>query len=178
LRSEHHIIASAAKSLEAAADVAKKSGIEAHILSDSIEGEAREAARTQAAIAREIAQRNRPFGKPALLLSGGETTVTLKGNGKGGRNTEFLLSFAIETNGESGIYALCADTDGIDGSENNAGAFVDGFTISQMHRSGVDPSAYLQNNDAWSAFDKIGALFIPGPTGTNVNDFRAILIMG
>ena len=176
--SEHHIIASAAKSLEAAAEVARKSGIEAHILSDSIEGEAREAARTQAAIAREILQRDRPFRKPALLLSGGETTVTLKGNGKGGRNTEFLLSFAIEINGEEGIHALCADTDGIDGSEDNAGAFVNGRSVAGMREAGIDPAAFLQNNDAWSAFDKTGALFIPGPTGTNVNDFRAILITG
>ena len=176
--SEHHIIASAAKSLEAAAEVARKAGIEAHILSDSIEGEAREAARTQAAIAREILQRDRPFRKPALLLSGGETTVTLKGNGKGGRNTEFLLSFAIEINGEDGIHALCADTDGIDGSEDNAGAFVNGRSVAGMREAGIDPAVFLQNNDAWSAFDKTGALFIPGPTGTNVNDFRAVLITG
>ena len=113
-----------------------------------------------------------------MLLSGGETTVTLKGDGWGGRNTEFLLSLAIEINGDAGIYALCADTDGIDGSEDNAGAFVNGETIAKMHESGIDPAAYLQNNDAWSAFDRIGANFVPGPTGTNVNDFRAILITG
>ena len=166
------------KSLEAAAELAKKGGVEPYILSDAIEGEAREAARTQAAIAKEILHRNRPFAKPALLLSGGETTVTLKGNGKGGRNTEFLLSRALEIDGEAGIHALCADTDGIDGSEDNAGAFVDGGTAARMREAGIDPVAYLQNNDAWSAFDKIGALFIPGPTGTNVNDLRAILITG
>lgn len=177
-RAEHHIIASAAKSLEAAAEIAEKAGIQAHILSDAIEGEAREAARTQAAIVKEILNNDRPFRKPTLLLSGGETTVTLKGKGKGGRNTEFLLSLAIELNGEKGVYALCADTDGIDGSETNAGAFVDGTTVAKMREKDVDPAAYLQNNDAWSAFDKIGGLFIPGPTGTNVNDFRAILITG
>lgn len=177
-RAEHHIFASASKSLEAAQAVAKQEGIEAHILSDAIEGEAREAAKTQAAMAREILLRDRPFKKPVLLLSGGETTVTLKGNGKGGRNTEFLLSFAIEISGQDGIYALCADTDGIDGSEDNAGAFANGDTALQMRLAGLDPIAYLQNNDAWSAFEKIGALFIPGPTGTNVNDFRAILITG
>lgn len=177
-RAEHHIFASAAKSLEAAQVLAQQAGIETHILSDAIEGEAREAARTQAAIAKEILLRDRPFKKPVLLLSGGETTVTLKGNGKGGRNTEFLLSFAIEIAGETGIHVLCADTDGIDGSENNAGAFVNGDTASQMRNGGIDPVAYLQNNDAWTAFEKIGALFIPGPTGTNVNDFRAILITG
>ncbi len=175
---EHHILASAAKSLEAAQLVAQNAGIKTYILSDAIEGEAREAARTQAAIAKEILHRDRPFKKPVLLLSGGETTVTLRGNGKGGRNTEFLLSLAIEINGETGIHALCADTDGIDGSEDNAGAFIDGDSFARMRDSGVDPVATLQNNDAWSAFDKIGALFIPGPTGTNVNDFRAVLITG
>jgi len=177
-RAEHHIFASAAKSLEEAQRLAQETGIETHILSDAIEGEAREAARTQAAIVKEILHRDRPFKKPVLLLSGGETTVTLKGNGKGGRNTEFLLSFALEINGEPGIHALCADTDGIDGSEDNAGAFVDGTTVQKMREARIDPITYLQNNDAWSAFDKIGALFIPGPTGTNVNDFRAILITG
>ncbi len=173
---EHHIFASASKSLEAAQEVAQEAGIEAYILSDAIEGEAREAARTQAAIAKEILLRDRPFKKPVLLLSGGETTVTLKHKGKGGRNTEFLLSFAIEIAGEKSIHVLCADTDGIDGSEDNAGAFVNGMTASLMRSHGVDPVVYLQNNDAWTAFEKIGALFIPGPTGTNVNDFRAILI--
>lgn len=177
-RDEHYIVASASKSLEAAVGVAEKAGIAAHILSDAIEGEAREAARTQAAIVKEILNRDRPFTKPALLLSGGETTVTLKGNGRGGRNTEFLLSLAIELEGLSGVCALCADTDGIDGSEDNAGAFMMPDTIAIMRAGGIDPVAYLQNNDAWSAFDKAGALFIPGPTGTNVNDFRAILVTG
>ncbi|MDJ0612549.1 MAG: glycerate kinase [Rhizobiaceae bacterium] len=177
-KAEHHIIASAAISLEVAQALAQSHGIETHILSDAIEGEAREAARTQAAIAKEILHRDRPFKKPVLLLSGGETTVTLKGNGRGGRNTEFLLSFAIEIAGEKGVHLLSADTDGIDGSENNAGAFVDGDTAGKMRMAGIDPVAYLQNNDAYTAFDKIGALFIPGPTGTNVNDFRAILITG
>ncbi|KAG1702948.1 putative hydroxypyruvate reductase [Nymphon striatum] len=165
-------------SLEAAQKCAEEAGIETHILSDAIEGEAREAARTQAAIAKEILLRDRPFKKPVLLLSGGETTVTLKGNGKGGRNTEFLLSFALEISGETGIHSLCADTDGIDGSEDNAGAFVNGDTATQIRQAGLDPVAYLQNNDAWTAFEKVDALFIPGPTGTNVNDFRAIFISG
>ncbi len=129
-------------------------------------------------IAKEILLRDRPFKKPILLLSGGATTVTLKGNGKGGRNTEFLLSFALEISGETGIHSLCADTDGIDGSEDNAGAFVNGDTASKIRQAGLDPIAYLQNNDAWTAFEKVDALFIPGPTGTNVNDFRAIFISG
>ena len=131
-----------------------------------------------AGICQQVIHKNQPFTKPCLLLSGGETTVTLKGNGRGGRNTEFLLSFAIEIAGEQGIELLCADTDGIDGSENNAGAFVNGESAIAMRDAGLDPVAYLQNNDAYTAFDKIGALFIPGPTGTNVNDFRALLITG
>ena len=177
-RCEHHVIASASKSLERACAMALDAGIEAHILSDCIEGEAREAAHTQAAIVREIVNRDRPFKKPVLLLSGGETTVTLRGSGRGGRNTEFLLSFAIDIAGLKGVHAFSADTDGIDGSEDNAGAFADGETAGAMRSSGIDPVAYLQNNDAYTAFDKVNGLFIPGPTGTNVNDFRAILITG
>lgn len=174
---EVHIIASAAVSLEAAAATAGKAGIEAAILSDAIEGEAREAGKVHAAIAREVATRNRPFKKPVVILSGGETTVTVKGNGKGGRNTEFLLAFALATDGVAGVYALAADTDGIDGSETNAGAFSDGGSIHRMRAKGLDPAAMLANNDAWSAFNAAGDIFEPGPTGTNVNDLRAILIV-
>jgi len=175
-RNEVHIIASAAVSLEAAAAVAGKAGIEAAILSDAIEGEAREAGKVHAAIAREVAMRNRPFKKPVVILSGGETTVTVKGNGKGGRNSEFLLAFALATDGLDGVHALAADTDGIDGSETNAGAFSDGGSIQRMRAKSLDPAALLANNDAWSAFNAIGDIFEPGPTGTNVNDLRAILI--
>ncbi|MCY6379443.1 glycerate kinase type-2 family protein [Hoeflea prorocentri] len=173
---EHAVIASAGVSLEAAAKKAREMGLEAAILSDSIEGEARESAHVHAAMAREIVMRNRPFKKPIVLLSGGETTVTLRGEGKGGRNTEFLLSLALDIDGLAGIDALCADTDGIDGSEDNAGAFVNGDSVSDMRRAGLDPVALLADNDAWSAFHGINALFVPGPTGTNVNDFRAILV--
>ena len=173
---DHHVIASAAVSLEAAQAEARKQGIDAVILSDAVEGESREAAKVHAAIAKEVANRDRPFSKPVVLLSGGETTVTVKGNGKGGRNTEFLLSLAMETDGVDRIFALCADTDGIDGSEDNAGAFVDGGTIARLRDAGIDPAAMLNNNDAWSAFNAIGDIFAPGPTGTNVNDLRAILI--
>ena len=127
-RNEVHVIASAAVSLEAAAAEARRQGVEAVILSDSIEGEAREVGSVHAAIAREVAARNRPFRKPVLILSGGETTVTLRAKGKGGRNSEFLLAFAIGIDGIAGIHALAADTDGIDGSEDNAGAFADGST--------------------------------------------------
>ncbi len=170
------VIASAAVSLEAAADVAKQQGTEAVILSDSMEGEAREVGRVHAAIAREIALKNRPFVKPVVVLSGGETTVTLAGKGRGGRNTEFLLSLACEIDGLAGIDVLAADTDGIDGSEDNAGAFADGGTAQRLRAAGRDPKSMLQNNDAWSAFDAIDDLFVPGPTGTNVNDLRAILV--
>jgi len=152
-------------------------GIPAMILSDAIEGEAADIARMHAAIAREIALRDRPFRKPVLLLSGGETTVTLKGNGRGGRNTEFLLALAIELDGMAGVYGFAADTDGIDGSESNAGAFVGPDTLVRLQKLGLQPRASLANNDAFSAFDALGELFSPGPTGTNVNDFRALLIV-
>jgi glycerate 2-kinase len=170
------IIASAALSLEAAAEVARKAGLEAAILSDSVEGEARDVGQVHAALAREVAMRNRPFRKPAVLLSGGETTVTLRGQGRGGRNAEFLLALAIAIDGVEGIYALAADTDGIDGSENNAGAFADGQTAMRLRKAGIDPLAALAGNNAYGAFEAIGDLLVTGPTGTNVNDFRAILI--
>jgi hydroxypyruvate reductase len=173
---EVHLIASAGVSLEAAAAEAKRQGIEAVILSDSIEGEAREVGGVHAAIAREVATRNRPFSKPVLILSGGETTVTLRAKGKGGRNSEFLLAFAIGISGADNIHALAADTDGIDGSEDNAGAFADGSTVSRMRAASVDAKAMLAGNNAWTAFNAVGDLFVPGPTGTNVNDLRAILI--
>jgi glycerate 2-kinase len=171
-----HVIASAAVSLEAVIAEAGKYGIEAVILSDSVEGEAREVGSVHAAIAREVATRDRPFRKPVLILSGGETTVTLRAKGKGGRNSEFLLSFAIGIQGLDGIDALAADTDGIDGSENNAGAFADGTTVARMRAVGTDAKAMLAGNNAWSAFDSVGDLFVTGPTGTNVNDLRAILV--
>lgn len=175
-RNTVHVIASASLSLEAAARTAEREGIPAAILSDSVEGEARDVAQVHAAIAREIVQRNRPFPRPVLLLSGGETTVTLKGHGKGGRNSEFALSLAIGISGVEGIHALAADTDGIDGSEDNAGAFVDTFTATRLYQRGMDPASLLRRNDAWTAFSALGDLFVTGPTGTNVNDFRAILI--
>lgn len=172
------VIASAGVSLQAAAAKARELGIEAAVLSDSIEGEAREIGKMHAAIAREVATRGQPFQRPVVLLSGGETTVTIRNGifGKGGRNTEFLLSFAHDIEGVHGIDALAADTDGIDGSEDNAGAFADGQSLARMRATGVDPKALLNGHDAWSAFAASGDLFVPGPTGTNVNDFRAILV--
>ena len=176
-RNETRVIASASLSLEAAARKAEAQGIPAIILSDAIEGEAREVGRVHAAIAREIALRGRPFPRPVVLLSGGETTVTLRNkSGRGGRNTEFLLAFAQAIDGLKDISALAADTDGIDGSQDNAGAFADTTSAGRMRAAGADPAAALYANDAWGAFDAVGDLFLTGPTGTNVNDFRAILI--
>lgn len=172
---EVRIIASARQSLEAAARYAEASGIPAVILSDSIEGEARDVGAVHAALLREVATRNRPFKKPVVILSGGETTVTINGKGRGGRNGEFLLSLAIAAEGMS-FAALAADTDGIDGSENNAGAFASGETASRLRASDHNPRSLLAANDSYSAFEALGDLFVPGPTGTNVNDFRAILL--
>ena len=172
-----YIVASAATSLEAASAHARKRGWNAVILSDSIEGEARDIALMHAAMAREIALKNRPFEKPVVMLSGGETSVTIGGeHGKGGRNSEFLLSFSIAIEGESSITALAADTDGRDGSEDNAGAFCDGNSCSRLKQQGLDPATFLVRHDAWTAFDMLDDLLVTGPTGTNVNDFRAILI--
>ncbi len=170
------IIASAAISLDAAARRASELGLAAHILSDAVEGESRDVALVHAALAREIRTRNRPFARPAVLLSGGETTVTLRGHGRGGRNAEFLLAFAIAIEGTEGISGLAADTDGIDGSEDNAGAYADGQTAIRMRAAGIDPLAALADNDAYSAFKAVDGLVVTGPTGTNVNDFRAIII--
>jgi glycerate 2-kinase len=174
-RNAVRVVASARISLEAAAAAAESAGVSAAILSDSIEGEARDAARVIGAMARETATRGRPFRAPVVLLSGGETTVTLRGGGKGGRNSEFALSLGREIAG-LGVVGLAADTDGIDGSEDNAGAFVDGTSWARLSDLGRDPAGLLADNDAWSAFDALGDLFVTGPTGTNVNDFRAILI--
>lgn len=173
-RDEAHLLASARKSLDAARAHAQGLGITPIILSDRFEGESREVGRILGAIAQEF-KSSHP-GKPLILLSGGETTVTIKGSGKGGPNTEFLLSLAAQIDGASGIFAISADTDGIDGSEDNAGAFADGTTIARLRALGIDPSKCLAENDAWSAFNAIGDIFAPGPTGTNVNDFRAVLI--
>jgi glycerate 2-kinase len=172
---EVNVIASARLSLEAAAKAAEAQGFPAVILSDAIEGEARDVGRVHAAIAREVAARNRPFARPVVILSGGETTVTLRAKGKGGRNSEFLLATALAAEGVP-FAALAADTDGIDGSEDNAGAFATGDSAARLRALGHDPAAFLSGNDAYSAFAALGDLFVPGPTATNVNDFRAILI--
>jgi hydroxypyruvate reductase len=175
-RNDVRVIASARLSLEAAAAAAAADGVNVAILGDAVEGEAREVARAFGAIAREVSLRGRPFAPPVVLLSGGETTVTVRGGGRGGRNAEFALSLGRDIAGLAGVAALAADTDGIDGSEDNAGAFADGGTWSRLRELGHDPAALLADNDAWTAFDALGDLFVTGPTGTNVNDFRAILV--
>jgi hydroxypyruvate reductase len=172
---EVKVIASARLSLESAAARAEEQGVPAVILSDAIEGEARDVGRVHAAIAREVAQRDRPFAKPVVILSGGETTVTLRGAGRGGRNSEFLLALALAAE-DVPFAALAADTDGIDGSEANAGAFATGTTASRLRAIGLDPAQLLVGNDSYTAFTALTDLFVPGPTGTNVNDFRAILL--
>jgi hydroxypyruvate reductase len=178
-RNEVRVIASARVSLEAAAADARAKGIDVAMLSDSIEGEAKDIGLMHAAFAREIALQNKPFKKPILLLSGGETSVTIGSApfGKGGRNTEFLLSFALAIDGVNGVYALAADTDGIDGSENNAGAYCDFSSASRLRAAGLHGRQILLGHDAYRAFHAIGDLFVTGQTGTNVNDFRAVLVV-
>ena len=163
------VIATAAQALEAAAAAARLHGYAPLVLSDRIEGEARDVANEHAAIVRKIAAE----GRPTIILSGGETTVTVRGNGRGGRNAEFLLALAIALDGMPGVHALACDTDGIDGTEDNAGAIIDPATLT---RSALDGRALLDNNDAWRFFDALGDLVVTGPTRTNVNDFRAILV--
>ncbi len=177
-RNEVHLVASAELSLQASLAKARQLGVRGAILADDIEGEAAEIGRMHAAIANRVARKAEPFPRPMVLLSGGETTVSIRDGvfGRGGRNSEFLLSFAIGIAGNDRIHALAADTDGIDGSEDNAGAFADGETVPLLRAQGHDPLRLLARHDSWSAFKAAGGLFSPGPTGTNVNDFRAILI--
>jgi len=146
------------------------------ILGDSIEGESSQVAIVHAGIAKQIVRHQQPVTKPCVLLSGGETTVTVTGSGRGGRNAEFSLSLALALNELEGVYSLAADTDGIDGSEDNAGCFVSPTTLKQAIKHGLKAADFLRNNDAYSFFDKLDDLLITGPTLTNVNDFRAILI--
>ncbi len=173
---ENIMIATPQASLEAAASVARKAGVTPVILGNAIEGESRDVALVHAGIARQCADYGQPAMPPCVLLSGGETTITLKGNGKGGRNTEFLLALAIALEGKPGINALAADTDGIDGSENNAGALISPDTLARAAAAGLDAKAMLADNDPYGFFVALGDLLVTGPTLTNVNDFRAVLI--
>ena len=170
------MVASPFASLEAAADVARRRGITPLILGDAIEGEAREVGKTMAGIALSAYQHGSPAEAPVVLLSGGETTVTVKGNGRGGRNVEFLAGLALGLDGYPDITALAADTDGIDGSEDNAGALITPDTLVRARALGMDPIEMAANNDCYSLFSALGDLVTTGPTLTNVNDFRAILI--
>jgi len=179
-----HMVATPQQSLQAAADAARALGLHAHILSDEIEGESREVGKVHAALARAVARRSAPFAKPCVILSGGETTVTVKHKGqpgtapgRGGRATEFLLGAAIALQGEPGVHVLAADTDGIDGHEDNAGALVTPDTLSRAATLGLKAAHFLDRNDAYNFFEPLGDLVRTGPTYTNVNDFRALLIV-
>ncbi len=174
--SDYRLVASPRLMLEAAAAEARRLGIEPLILGDALEGEAREVGKVLAGVALSCARHGSPARKPCVLLSGGETTVTVRGQGRGGRNSEFLLGLALALDGAPGIDALAADTDGIDGSEDNAGAFVGPDTPARAKAAGINVRACLAGNDAWYCFSRLGDLLVTGPTRTNVNDFRAILI--
>jgi len=175
-KSEFRLVASPRQMLEAAAAEASRLGVTPLVLGDAIEGEAREVGKALAGMAISCDRHGFPAKKPCVLLSGGETTVTLKGAGRGGRNTEFLLGLALALDGMPGIHALAADTDGIDGSEDNAGAFVGPDTLARARKLGVDPRQRLAGNDAWGFFAALDDLLVTGPTRTNVNDFRALSI--
>jgi hydroxypyruvate reductase len=170
------LIASAHGSLEAAARLARQSGYHPLNLGDFIEGESREVAYVHAALARQIALRNEPLARPCVILSGGETSVRVTGSGRGGRNSEFLLALAQALNGHASIHAFAGDTDGIDGSEDNAGCFIDPHTLARAESLGLKATDYLARNDAYSYFAALNDLLVTGPSHTNVNDFRAILI--
>ena len=176
-RNAHHIIATAQQALEAAAATARAAGMTPCILSDDMEGEARDVGMVHAALARQVASRNQPFQRPCVIISGGETTVTVRGNGRGGRNAEFLLSLAASLDGLPGVHAIACDTDGIDGSEDNAGAIYQPDSIFRAEKLDLRARAMLDNNDGYGFFSALGDLVVTGPTRTNVNDFRAILIV-
>jgi glycerate 2-kinase len=180
---EVHMIATPQQSLEAAAAAARAAGLSAYILSDEMEGESREVGKVHAALARAVALRGEPFSKPCVILSGGETTVTVRprqpgdAKGRGGRAGEFCLGLALALQGQPGVYALAADTDGIDGVEDNAGAYVGPDTLERAQAAGMKINGFLDRNDAYGYFEPLGDLVVTGPTHTNVNDFRALLIL-
>lgn len=175
-RSAAVLVATPRQALEAAATSARAAYLEPVILGDAIEGESHDVAATQASLAREVAAARRAGAPPRLLLSGGETTVRVRGDGRGGPNTEFLLALAIALDGYPGIFAIACDTDGTDGTEANAGALISPDTLARARARGLSPRAFLENNDAYGFFEALGDLVITGPTRTNVNDFRAILV--
>ena len=177
---ETRFVATPQAALEAAAEVARRAGVAVHLLGDAIEGEAREVGRVLAGITRQVARRGQPFKTPCVLLSGGETTVTLRGpedgQGRGGRNVEFLLALGLALEGEPGVHALAADTDGIDGCEPVAGAWLAPDSLARAHALGLNPRRSLEAHDGHGFFGALGDGIVSGPTLTNVNDFRAILI--
>lgn len=176
---DYRLIATPQRSLEAAAEVARKAGVTPLLLGDALEGEAAQLGIAMAGIARASAAHGTPVRAPAVLLSGGETTVTIGDSkpGRGGRNTEFLLGLALALNGHPGIHALAADTDGIDGTEDAAGAIIGPDTLVKVRDAGLNPRDYLNGHDSYSLFDRLDALIRTGPTLTNVNDFRAVLVL-
>jgi hydroxypyruvate reductase len=176
--SETRMITTPQMALEAAAAVGRAAGIPTHILGDSIEGEARDVGIVMAGIARQVATRGQPFTPPCILLSGGETTVTVRGNGRGGRNVEFLLSLGVTLGGLAGVHAIACDTDGVDGQEEIAGAWLAPDTLERAWQLGIKPRESLANNDGHGFFQALGDSVVCGPTLTNVNDFRAIYIEG
>lgn len=175
-RAETLVVAKPQASLEAAAAVFRDAGVTPIILGDALEGESREVGIVMAGIARQVARHGQPSKPPVALLSGGETTVTVRQKGRGGRNTEFLLGCALDLDGYPGVHGIAVDTDGIDGSESNAGAYFSPETLARARENGTDPAASLMKNDAYGVFLSAESLVVTGPTLTNVNDFRAILI--
>jgi hydroxypyruvate reductase len=175
-RAENILIARPQDALEAAAAFARKHGVTPVILGHRLEGEARDVAKAMAGIAFQVDEYGQPAKAPCVLISGGETTVTIKGKGRGGRNAEFLLALTIAALGHAKISGVACDTDGIDGSEDNAGAIMLADSLARAQKLGMKASDYLANNDAYGFFEKLGDLIITGPTRTNVNDFRAVLI--
>ena len=173
---ETRIVTAPQMALEAAAQVARAAGFTPYILSDSMEGEARDIGKAHAAVVRQVATQGQPFHTPCVLLSGGETTVTIRGKGRGGRNVEFLLSLAVALDGLAGVHAIAGDTDGVDGMEEIAGACLMPDTLARAWALGMNPRASLDNNDGHGFFQALGDSVITGPTLTNVNDFRAIVI--
>jgi glycerate 2-kinase len=176
-----HVVATPRMSLDAAAALAREAGIAAHVLGDDIEGESREVAKVHAAMARSVARHGTPFARPCVILSGGETTVTVRADapqgGRGGRAGEFALGCAMALAGEANVHVLAADTDGIDGVEHNAGAIVGPNTLARAAASGLNPREALDRHDSFGFFDALGDLVVSGPTHTNVNDFRALLVL-
>ena len=177
-RAEYRLIATPQRALDAAAEVARAAGVTPCILGDAIEGEARELGRVLAGIAQQVAGRGQPLAPPCVLLSGGETTVTVRGPGRGGRNVECLLAMALALRGRSGVFALAADTDGVDGQEEIAGAVIGPDTLARAWAAGLNPTERLDANDAHAFFEALGDQVVTGPTLTNVNDFRALLVTG